>query len=139
MDEKQAGTGLRAIFKYAGAFVAWVIGAGFATGQEILQFFGAYGLDGLWGCLISMIIFAFFGGAIMQKGYDLQLKTHTQVFRYYCGPYIGRVLEFLTVLFLFCVVSIMIAGTGAVGSEYFGIPAEAGRVFMAVLCILSVL
>ncbi len=124
---------------FAGAYCAFSIGSGFATGQEILQFFGAYGLDGLWGCLISMIIFAFFGGAIMQKGYDLQLKTHTQVFRYYCGPYIGRVLEFLTVLFLFCVVSIMIAGTGAVGSEYFGIPAEAGRVFMAVLCILSVL
>lgn len=27
------------VFKTAGAFMAWVIGSGFATGQEVLQFF----------------------------------------------------------------------------------------------------
>ena len=29
--------------RYAGAFVAWVIGSGFATGQEVLHFFASYG------------------------------------------------------------------------------------------------
>ena len=33
----------KAVMKYAGAFIAWVIGSGFATGQEILQFFTSYG------------------------------------------------------------------------------------------------
>lgn len=32
-----------AVIKYTGAFVAWVIGSGFATGQEALQFFSSYG------------------------------------------------------------------------------------------------
>ena len=31
------------VFKTAGAFMAWVIGSGFATGQEVLQFFSSYG------------------------------------------------------------------------------------------------
>ncbi|HBC31091.1 MAG TPA: hypothetical protein DC024_07605 [Clostridiales bacterium] len=33
----------KAIIKYTGAFIAWVIGSGFATGQEALQFFSSYG------------------------------------------------------------------------------------------------
>lgn len=33
----------RQVIKFAGAFIAWVIGSGFATGQEILQFFSSYG------------------------------------------------------------------------------------------------
>lgn len=30
---------LKSVFKIAGAFIAWTIGAGFATGREVLQFF----------------------------------------------------------------------------------------------------
>ena len=32
---------VRQVAKVAGAFVAWIIGAGFATGREILSFFPA--------------------------------------------------------------------------------------------------
>jgi uncharacterized membrane protein YkvI len=32
----------KAVIKYTGAFIAWVIGSGFATGQEALQFFSSY-------------------------------------------------------------------------------------------------
>ena len=33
----------RRVFAIAGAYVAWVMGSGFATGQEIFQFFTSYG------------------------------------------------------------------------------------------------
>lgn len=138
-DKTKEKVSLRNIIIFAGAYCAFSIGSGYATGQEIMQFFGSFGPDGLIGCLISMIIFSFLGGALMQKGYDLKLKYHTQVFQFYCGKYIGIVLEWVTVLFLFSVVSIMIAGTGAVASEYFQLPPDVGSIFMAVLCILSIL
>ena len=32
------------VLKTAGAFIAFLIGSGFATGQEIMQFFVAYGV-----------------------------------------------------------------------------------------------
>ena len=140
MDINKTGkTSLKNIIIFAGAYCAFMIGSGYATGQEVLQFFGAYGPDGFIGAAISMLIFAFFGGALMQKGYDLKLKYHTQAYRYYCGKYVGTILERVTVLFLFSVVSIMIAGTGAIASEFVGIPAAAGRVFMAALCVLTVM
>ena len=33
----------KAVVRIAGGFIAWIIGSGFATGQEVLQFFSSYG------------------------------------------------------------------------------------------------
>ena len=50
---------LSSVIKYAGAYIAFEIGSGFATGQEILQFYTSYGAMGIGAALISMIIFIF--------------------------------------------------------------------------------
>lgn len=139
LEDKTQSVSIRNLIIFAGAYCAFTIGSGYATGQEILQFFCAFGPSGLIGCLVSMILFAFLGGALMQKGYDLKLKYQTQVFRYYCGTYIGIFLEWITVIFLFGVVSIMIAGTGAMTSEYYGLSKEVGSIGMTVLCVISIL
>lgn len=127
------------VIKLAGAYIAFTIGSGFATGQEVLQFFTAYGEAGIIGALVSMAVFAGLGAALMVKGHELQLQVPTEIFRYYCGKYIGYFLEAFTVVCLLCVVSIMIAGTGAVASEYFGVSAVAGKIVMAIICIATVL
>lgn len=127
------------VIKLAGAYIAFSIGSGFATGQEVMQFFTAFGFDGIIGALVSMVLFAGLGAILMAKGYDLKLKTQTTAFRYYCGKYIGVCLEIFTVVFLFCVVSIMIAGTGAVTGEYFKINPQIGAAIMAIACIFTVL
>ena len=98
------------VIKLAGAYIAFSIGSGFATGQEVMQFFTAFGFSGIIGALVSMLLFAGLGAILMAKGYDLKLKTQTTAFRYYCGKYVGICLEIFTVVFLLCVVSIMIAG-----------------------------
>lgn len=127
------------VTKLAGAYIAFTIGSGFATGQEVMQFFAAYGMSGLIGALVGMLVFAALGAVLMGKGYEMQLEVQTSVFRYYCGKYIGTALEVFTVVFLFCVVSVMVAGTGAVTGEYFGVSPEIGKVAMAVLCVLTVM
>ena len=45
------------IMKFAGAFIAFIIGSGFATGQEIMQFFTSNGLYSLVSIIISLILF----------------------------------------------------------------------------------
>lgn len=49
------------IIKYAGAFAACAIGSGFATGQEIMQFFSFYGQKGIWGTIITTIVPSLWG------------------------------------------------------------------------------
>ena len=43
------------------AYMSVVIGGGFASGQEVLQFFTGYGLIGILGTLVSGLMFAFLG------------------------------------------------------------------------------
>ncbi|MDD7183921.1 MAG: hypothetical protein PUH46_09635, partial [Peptostreptococcus porci] len=56
------------IMVFAGSYVATIIGSGFATGQEIMQFFSFYGLAGLMGAVVSLIIFAFLGAESLERG-----------------------------------------------------------------------
>src|SRR5256885_11898453 len=47
------------VSRIAGAFVGVIVGAGFASGQEILQFFAGFGAIGLAGCLVAALAFVF--------------------------------------------------------------------------------
>ena len=42
------GRVIRETLKIAFAFVGVIVGAGFASGQEVMQYFVGFGLDGLW-------------------------------------------------------------------------------------------
>ncbi|MCE4831011.1 hypothetical protein LV540_16520, partial [Clostridioides difficile] len=59
---------IKTVISFAGAYVATVIGSGFATGQEILQFFTFYGYAGIIGGIISMVLFSWFGAEVIDKG-----------------------------------------------------------------------
>ena len=65
---KQKVNGLNVI-KYAGAYIAFIIGSGFATGQEIIQFYTSYGIWGIGSIAISMFLFAWVGGTVTDMGF----------------------------------------------------------------------
>ncbi len=127
------------VIKYAGAFIAFMIGSGFASGQEILQFFTSYGFMGIGGALISMFLFSWVGAVIMGKGYDMREDDDFNPFRYYCGKVLGTFFEWFIPFFLFCVVVVMISGAGATINQYYGLPNWVGSTLMAVVVTLSVL
>lgn len=49
----------------AATYIGTVVGAGFATGKEIVQFFTQYGSMGLFGILISGLFFIWLGSKMM--------------------------------------------------------------------------
>lgn len=127
------------VIKFAGAYVACAIGSGFATGQEIMQFFSAQGIMSIAGTFVCMIVFSWCGGMFMKHGKDLNLEVPGAIVRYYFGHTLGRVFEFLFQLFLYAVFVIMIAGAGATLAEYYGINPLIGRVGMTVAAFLTVI
>ncbi|CAM5184921.1 hypothetical protein OURE66S_02843 [Oligella ureolytica] len=130
---------IKNVIKMAGAFAAYLIGSGFATGQEILQFFASFGVDALWGILIIAILFSSFGFVVMRKGQELQLLQPTQIFHYYTGPVVGRLIEIFTLVFIVGIVVIMISGSGALVEEYFKLPSAVGFIGMGIICMITVL
>ena len=51
--------------KVAATYIGTVVGAGFATDQEVLQFFNRFSVMGLVGIVIATIMFVVFGYLIM--------------------------------------------------------------------------
>ena len=146
--------------RIAGAYVAYVIGSGFATGQEIVQFFTVYGIKGIAGMLVCTVLFAAMGSTLLADGFrygngeisklqNSRYKKRTLnkpenkvdniggVYEYYCGSALGKVFELLMPIILFCTVVIMIAGAGAAAREYYGFDYQVGCTAMAFILFLS--
>ncbi len=127
----------KAIIKYAGAFIAWVIGSGFATGQEVLQFFTSFGYMSYGAVLLNLIGFLFFGQVFVAAGHQNKNETPFNHFKFYCGEKLGAIYSWLVPVTLIPVMSVLISGAGATLSEYYGINKYIGSAVMAglVLCV----
>ncbi len=132
-------TGHSEILKNAGAFVACAIGSGFATGQEILQFFAFQGPMSILGAILSGLIFSWMGDAFMTDGYSHGIDCPKAVLSFYFGEKIGKAVYMIIQLALFGVYCIMISGAGEAIRELCGIPAMWGRIIMAGLVLITVL
>ncbi len=127
------------VFRVAATYVGTVVGAGFASGQETLRFFAAYGRLGLVGVAVATLLFCALGVIIMDLGHRLRARTHREILHHLCGPFIGRMMDILVTLFLGATLTVMVAGGGAVFAEQLGLPKSLGVLVTAVLTSLTIL
>lgn len=134
MKEQKVST-----YKIATAYIGTVVGAGFASGQELLQFFVVFGYKGLMGLLIVTALFMYFGYKIMACGRLLNAQSHEIIIQYTCGKIFGTFLDFIIIFFLFGSLTAMVAGSGALMSQLFHIPHLWGNLFMTLLTMVTVI
>ncbi len=125
--------------KVATAYIGTVVGAGFASGQEILQFFGFFGGRGIVGIFVSGMLFSLFGYLILELGRKLNADSHLPVIKHIGGKYLGTVIDYVITFFLFGAVTVMAAGAGALLQEQFGLPRILGSGLLMVATMLTVL
>ena len=118
---------LLTIARVAATYAGTVIGAGFASGQELLQFFVSYGPLGVLSMALAGILFAFLGSRVMELGYLLRASSYHELLYYVCGRRLGMLLDWATALFLFGGLCIMLSGTGTVCRDYLDINYHTGR------------
>ena len=126
-------------FQIGGAFVGLVTGAGFASGQEIMQYFTSFGVMGILGGLVATVVFAFLGMILAQLGSDLQTTSHKEGIYHIGGRFFGPVLDMLIIAVLFGVGIVMFAGSGATFQQTFGIHPMIGSIIMVIVTILTLL
>jgi uncharacterized membrane protein YkvI len=120
-------------FSIAATYVGTVVGAGIATGQEVLQFFTHFGLNGVWGVIGATFLFAVLGGTVIYIGHQLQAQSHAAVVNAVVGPILGRLMDGVITFFLFGSAAVMMAGSGAVFAESFGLNRFLGTLLMAAI------
>ncbi len=123
----------------AGAYVGTVVGAGFASGQEVLQFFGYFGWRGYLGIGMSSMLFAVFGYLVLRLGRELGANSHRELMYRVGGPYLGMVIDGIVTVFLFGALTVMAAGSGAVFVEQFGFSSFLGSLVMLAATLGTVL
>ena len=123
----------------ASAFIGIIIGAGFASGQEILQYFTSFGLIGTVAVVISTILFAYIGMTLTRLGSRMKANNHSDVIYKISGRVIGMIIDYILVLVLIGVGVVMIAGGGSTLNQQFGLPFWVGSLLMAFLVALTVL
>lgn len=136
-NEQKPKMSLVRITSIGGAVMGTIVGSGFASGQEVLQFFTSYGVPGIWGAIITTALFAFMCAGVTYYGYKFAGSKHFSAYRHYCGKYFGMFLDIFTVLFCFAVAIVMTSGSGAMLQQQFGLPTYVGSIGMAILALLS--
>ncbi len=118
--------GLKCGFVYAGA----VIGAGFASGKELWQFFGRFGSAGIAGLLFSFLLYFFLGLTVFEIVSKKVEKTS-------CSP-IDRIINSLNLVFMFALLVSMTAAAGSLSSLILGLsPVFGSFIFTLIIYICS--
>ena len=123
----------------AGAFVSLVVGAGFASGQEIMQYFTSFGMKSIFGCIAAAIIFTILGMILAQIGSDLQTTSHKEGIQYIGGRFFGPMLDLLISFVLFGIAIVMLAGAGSTFQQMYSVEPSFGSMLMALAVIFTLL
>lgn len=125
-----------ASFQIAAVYVGTVVGAGFATGKEIVEFFTRFGFIGLIGIGISGSLLIYMGSKLLRMAAQVGAHSYQEFNEYLFGAIFGRVINMLTLLMLLGVCAVMLSGAGAVFEEQLQLPKLIG---VAVTIVLSIL
>lgn len=129
----------RASWRIGFAYAGIIVGAGFSTGQEVLQFFASHGLISILGIIIAALILMFAGRQAAKLGFRLNAESHETPLRVLFGPKFGLVIDYVLIFFLYGIAVVMIAGSGATFNQAFGIPAQLGVLILIGLTAITLL
>ncbi|MBU3178455.1 hypothetical protein KPL47_19210 [Clostridium estertheticum] len=136
--EKQL-TSVKKVVLLAGALCAYWIGSGFATGQEVLQFFATSGTKGIIAALIFVALMIPLTYILYGIGQKKKFDNPYDVFEYYCGKALGKVYVWYSVVLVYAISVVMLAGGGATIHQYYGIPTYIGTGAIALLALGTIL
>lgn len=128
------------VIKIAGAFCAFLIGAGFATGQEVMQYFTNYGIAKAIGVMvINGALGAWTSAAVMNLGNESRDVQGLECYKNLCGKYVGTALSWFVPVFMFLTLMTMMAGFGSTFHQIFGGPEWLGSLILVIVVTAVVL
>ncbi len=123
------------IIKIASTYTAVVLGAGFASGQELMQFFVSYKEKGFLGIVLSTLIFCFIAYASLSICYYKKIKGYGDFVAFLMGKRLSELFEVVIAFFLFILFSTMLSAGGAIFKESFGLSSTLGIILLGGICL----
>ena len=129
---------MKNVLKVVFVIIGTLIGAGFASGQEVYLFFFSYGMKGLIGILISSIII----GVVIYSTFNILNKYKINTYKDFLNILIPKntklkiIANFIINIFILITFFIMIAGFGAYFEQEIGINRLVGSLISAIITFI---
>lgn len=129
---------MKNVLKVVFVIIGTLIGAGFASGQEVYLFFFSYGMKGLIGILISSIII----GVVIYSTFNILNKYKINTYKDFLNILIPKntklkiIANFIINIFILITFFIMIAGFGAYFEQEIGINRMVGSLILAIITFI---
>lgn len=124
------------VLQIAFTYMGTVVGAGFATGQEILQFFTRFGYWGTAAIGLATGLFIWLGAKMMLIAAEIGAKSYEDLNKTLFGERVGRLVSHFMLCVLLGVNAVMLAGAGSIFNEHLGISYQTGLLVTMVGCYL---
>lgn len=117
-------------------FIGTVVGAGFASGREVMQFFTRFGFWGPLLIILSTVFFVWIGAKVMLLSASLNAKSYEDLNKYLFGEKVGRWVSHLMLLILLGVNAVMLAGAGSIFSGNLNLSYQSGLLITMFACFM---
>ncbi|HBI03088.1 MAG TPA: hypothetical protein DDY49_03545, partial [Paenibacillaceae bacterium] len=95
-----------------------VVGAGFASGQEILHFVTRFGEKSIPIVFLSTLLFIWTGGKILTLSRQIKAQSYHDLNQFLFGKTFGNWINMMTFIMLIFITGVMLAGAGALFQQY---------------------
>ncbi len=127
------------IVQIAMIFIGSIVGAGVCSGRELNQFFATYGMAGFLGLILCGLLYIVFGRIIIAIATCSRVRSYNEFVNLVCPGVVAKFINFVLTLFLLSSTAIILAGSGAIIHQYFGVPKWVGFMTMIVISSLFLL
>ncbi|MDP9728149.1 hypothetical protein FY534_06620 [Alicyclobacillus sp. TC] len=119
-------------------YIGTVVGAGFASGREVDQFFVRFGIPAFSMVLLTTLLFIFFGYRMLRLGRILRAHTFRDATKVMFGKRGAWLIDILYVMMMFGLTVAMLAGAGELFRERLHAPYFLGVFLTALLSWFTV-
>lgn len=127
------------VITLAGAFLAFLIGSGVATGQEVMQYYSPYGWEVIGTAITIAVILIVANFGFAYAGKHGNIEKGSDVFVFYCGPVAGKAFDLFTALFCYMSYVVMVSGAASTLQQQYSLPLAVGAGLIVILAGATVL
>ncbi len=117
-------------------FIGTIVGAGFATGREVMQFFTRFGHWGVLMIAVTTALFVWLGAKTMLLAARLDARSYEDLNRHLFGEKGGVWVSHLLLIILLGANAVMLAGAGAIFAEQLRLNYQLGLMVTIIACFL---
>lgn len=120
-------------------YIGTIVGAGFASGREVMQFFTRFGELGPFLIALSAVFFIGIGAKMMLLAAEINARSYEDLNRHLFGEKAGKAISQVMLAVLLAVNAVMLAGAGSIFAENWYLNRQMGMLVTIAVCYLLLL